>query len=693
MSAWDGEDRFSLLLLEDGEYYFRDYNCHLWPSGKERQPGYLKVCSMSLYFVPRDVQQPIMRLPFNATTSLERSLDERSPSGEDIFQVNFNLRIDMKPGNRNLPYTRHKGAFNFRFALVYASLEDVLPRIAQLWEVAQDDTKNGRERARERIAEMITVHEENERFNVGWLTDDSERITLELVGSCITPLCSQAGRVVITHVHLYFQPFNVFSNAPVQAWDLSMIVAIMPRRYQLEELGLEIFFTGHGSLFLTFRTKAARITCQKTLQALPAVQLQKFRSSAKWTSDWVNGKVSNFDYLMHLNREAGRSLKDLTQYPVFPWVIQDYHSATLDLSDPSTFRDLSKPIGALNAKRLAEFRERFRELRKMADMSTTKSTPGAPPPLEFPPFLYGCHFSTPGYVVYYLMRRNPELMLRLQNGRFDAPDRLFWSIKDTWKSVTTFPTDVKELIPEFYSQDPSFLTVAETSADDFGQRTSGVMVGNVELPPWATDAADFVGKLAEALESPPVSRALHKWIDLIFGFKNAGQAAEAADNVFHYLTYDHIALEQLEKEESARIREALRVQMMEFGRTPRQLFSRPHPKRKVHFDGRRGACACFLPAAPRHPQRPINILGPQQRPSSKNGSAVSRAVAKLTSSRATMRADTLAWLETMARTKEPDVLTLSSHTELVPVVQAAANSTGVYLFLGTVLLWRFGQTP
>lgn len=33
----------------------------------------------------------------------------------------------------------------------------------------------------------------------------------------------------------------------------------------------------------------------------------------------------------------------------------------------------------------------------------------------------GCHYSTPGYVVYYLMRSDPQLMLRLQNGRFDAP--------------------------------------------------------------------------------------------------------------------------------------------------------------------------------------------------------------------------------------------------------------------------------
>ena len=83
----------------------------------------------------------------------------------------------------------------------------------------------------------------------------------------------------------------------------------------------------------------------------------------------------------------------------------------------------------------------------------------------------GCHYSSPGYVVYYLMRAHPQLMLRLQNGRFDAPDRLFWSVNDTWRSVTSLPTDVKELIPEFYSTDPTFLLNIEQI--DFGCRASG----------------------------------------------------------------------------------------------------------------------------------------------------------------------------------------------------------------------------
>ena len=32
------------------------------------------------------------------------------------------------------------------------------------------------------------------------------------------------------------------------------------------------------------------------------------------TEDWVNWKISNFDYLMQLNQLAGRSYNDLSQY-------------------------------------------------------------------------------------------------------------------------------------------------------------------------------------------------------------------------------------------------------------------------------------------------------------------------------------------------------------------------------------------
>ena len=38
----------------------------------------------------------------------------------------------------------------------------------------------------------------------------------------------------------------------------------------------------------------------------------------------------------------GRSFNDISQYPVFPWVLNDYRSEKLNLKDPNIYRDLSK---------------------------------------------------------------------------------------------------------------------------------------------------------------------------------------------------------------------------------------------------------------------------------------------------------------------------------------------------------------
>lgn len=60
------------------------------------------------------------------------------------------------------------------------------------------------------------------------------------------------------------------------------------------------------------------------------------------TQLWQEGELSNFEYLMEINKINGRTYNDIGQYPVFPWVIQDYTSETLDLSNPLIYRDLTK---------------------------------------------------------------------------------------------------------------------------------------------------------------------------------------------------------------------------------------------------------------------------------------------------------------------------------------------------------------
>lgn len=63
--------------------------------------------------------------------------------------------------------------------------------------------------------------------------------------------------------------------------------------------------------------------------------------------------------VLQLNTIAGRSYNDLSQYPVFPWILADYTSKELDLENPSSFRDLSKPIGVVNPKNVAEVKAKY----------------------------------------------------------------------------------------------------------------------------------------------------------------------------------------------------------------------------------------------------------------------------------------------------------------------------------------------
>lgn len=47
---------------------------------------------------------------------------------------------------------------------------------------------------------------------------------------------------------------------------------------------------------------------------------------------------------MALNQISGRTYQDLMQYPIFPWILADYDSHTLNLADPKSFRRLDRPI-------------------------------------------------------------------------------------------------------------------------------------------------------------------------------------------------------------------------------------------------------------------------------------------------------------------------------------------------------------
>jgi len=137
------------------------------------------------------------------------------------------------------------------------------------------------------------------------------------------------------------------------------------------------------------------------------------------------------------------------------------------------------------------------------------------------------------------MRLEPfsRLALQLQRGELDVPDRLFRDVGNSWKSAAydNFQ-DVRELIPEFFYL-PDFLI--NSNSFDFGVTQGGAVVDDVRLPKWAKgDPNHFVRFNQLALESEYVTINLHKWIDLVFGYKQRGPEAKASLHIFVHLTYD-----------------------------------------------------------------------------------------------------------------------------------------------------------
>lgn len=288
-------------------------------------------------------------------------------------------------------------------------------------------------------------------------------------------------------------------------------------------------------------------------------------SIADITAKWEKHEISNFQYLMHLNTMAGRTYNDLTQYPVFPWILADYTSQELDLTIPKTFRDLSRPMGAQTPDREKDFNDRYHTWDGGDDRT--------------PPFHYGTHYSSAMIVCSYLIRLEPftQEYLKLQGGQFDHADRLFHSIGKSWVSASQKTmSDVRELIPEFFYL-PEFLM--NTNGFNFGSlQTTGEQIDHVSLPPWAKDDPKiFIEKHREALECEYVSAHLHEWIDLIFGHKQQGPESVRAVNVFHHMSYEGaIDLDTIDDH----IQKSATIGIIHnFGQTPRQLFKKPHGPR------------------------------------------------------------------------------------------------------------------
>ena len=351
-------------------------------------------------------------------------------------------------------------------------------------------------------------------------------------------------------------------------------------------------------------------------------------------SKWKEWKISNFELLMWLNIFGNRSYNDISQYPIFPWILSNYEdplkieqkrkiikpstnivhflkiqdqshpshnpSIPLDLINVNSkenkdkkeeyeeiidykYRDLSLPMGMLElnqegSKRKELFLETYLTLKNDSEEldsmnnNDNKDLNNEEFENKVKPYIYGSNYSNPFYVCNFLMRIFPftHISIELQGHEFDKPDRLFLSVANTFYNSTTQKTDVRELIPEFYYLPEMFLNINDLN---LGSLEDGTEVTDIKTP-CHNNPYEFIMILKSVLESEIVSYNINNWIDLVFGYKSRGKEAESANNIFTEASYqENININKRKNKESL-------LRLVEFGLIPNQIMSKECPKRE-----------------------------------------------------------------------------------------------------------------
>ena len=320
-------------------------------------------------------------------------------------------------------------------------------------------------------------------------------------------------------------------KVPKKVISLKSISHIVIKPWFKEATAIEIYQHDGSNYFINMRdNENIELFASITNISLPKLrsqvqlntQIYKFIfEETSYTKHWVLGKISTFAYLVALNIFSGRTFNSILQYPIFPWILSKYDGKELDLNDPKSYRNLAKPIGALDQQKLSELARRARGRNTI--------------------WLYDSSYSTPSMV--------SKLLSNIEPFASFTSERVI-SLQKEYTLALTALGNYTELTPEFFFQPE--------------------VVENMKLPEWAKSPFDFIYMHRKALESDYVSSTINKWIDLIWGNAQSGELAVSSMNTFNPELY-----------QNSKGAKANPNVLITCGQIPPQLFTDYHPKRNA----------------------------------------------------------------------------------------------------------------
>ena len=229
---------------------------------------------------------------------------------------------------------------------------------------------------------------------------------------------------------------EILNARKIKKWELQSIKEVIKRPYRKIPQAIEIYFYNGKSTFFYFNDIASTNDFFNVLQKilyknrhLQFDMIEKpdsFFAEKRYSQLWEVGILSNFEYLMLVNKYAGRSFHNIMQYPVFPWIINNYSEPKINIFDECAYRQLDCPIAGISFNKRQAADELWKYLNKTgaANHYQFKST-----------YLPG------KAVIEYLSRIEPYSS---KNISYAFP--VFNSLKELWESCTSKNEENRELI-------------------------------------------------------------------------------------------------------------------------------------------------------------------------------------------------------------------------------------------------------
>ena len=385
--------RFTLYQLNEGELYIKEFvgSCQfVYPENNkiENLNGIIHICSRSIIFEPDDHSFSIIKFHFRNIQVKPRII---SLNNKDLIKIVLNKLVEVPKGKIVQVHQIHDIVTDVFFEILFESIEIVFGIILELIDKYNSKVSTFDFDSIDFLGNLYTFKFDYTRIKS---INEQNLLKQEVFLKKIVPLIEIPGLLMMTDSRIYFQPLFSLNNKRSYSIKYSNIEKLYKRKLKLRELGIEICLTNHKDYLFQFENEGTRDSIYNIILKHCNSDCDTNLSIEKYMKLWIEGSISNYEYLIALNSAANRTRNGLSQYPVFPWVISNYESETLDLKNPKNFRDLSKPIGALNENRFNNFKERYNQMPE-------------------PKFLYGVHYSNPGYVIGYLVRKYPEYMIKL----------------------------------------------------------------------------------------------------------------------------------------------------------------------------------------------------------------------------------------------------------------------------------------